>query len=414
MAGKEDSMMMWMFQRSTRLRLAGLGALFLMIGIGGSRDAFAAETQAPAVALGPTFAPRPDRVQSASASGIWISRSEIQALPTSGRAWSALLARANAPAGVPVLSDQDQSNNVNVLAKALVYARTGTESYRTEVRQNCVAAINTELGGRTLALGRELEAYVIAADLVGLEPEEDALFREWLRRCLTEVLDGKTLVETHEGRPNNWGTHAGSSRAAVAAYLGDAAELARTAKVFKGWLGDRSSYAGFKYGDRSWQADSTRPVGVNPRGAVKNGESIDGVMPDDMRRGCSFQFPPCQTNYPWGALQGAVTQAEILYRQGYDTWNWSDQALKRAVQFLYDLNARYPGNGWWAQGDDEWILWIVNRRYGTHFPAALPANPGKNMGWTDWTHAAVDSPDPPPQGPDTTPPAAITTLTVGP
>ena len=32
-----------------------------------------------------------------------------------------------------------------------------------------------------------------------------------------------TLVSTHENRPNNWGTHAGAARAAVARYLGDSA-----------------------------------------------------------------------------------------------------------------------------------------------------------------------------------------------
>lgn len=45
---------------------------------------------------------------------------------------------------------------------------TGTQSYRTDVINACMDAIGTESGGRTLALGRELGAYVIAADLVGL------------------------------------------------------------------------------------------------------------------------------------------------------------------------------------------------------------------------------------------------------
>jgi hypothetical protein len=318
--------------------------------------------------------------------GIWISRAEIMALPMSGPAWNALKAQADKPAGIPKLSDQNQNNNVYVLAKALVHVRTGVESYRTEVRQNCMAAINTELGGRTLALGRELAAYVIAADLVGLEPAEDVVFREWLRRTLVEPLEGNTLRSTHETRPNNWGTMCGASRAAVAAYLGDAAELARVAQVFKGWLGDRTAYSKFKFGDLSWQANPTTPVGINPRGAMKNGESIDGVLPDDMRRGCIFTLPPCPTGYPWEALQGATVQAEILKRQGFDSWGWQDQALRRSVQYLSDLNRRY--GGWWASGDDEWNVWLVNRAYGTQFTRVSPAGSGKIMGWTDWTHAS--------------------------
>ena len=341
----------------------------------------------------------------ATSKGIWISRDEIKALPMSGTAWNALKKQADQPAGTPLLSNQDQNNNVYILAKALVYVRTGVSSYRDSVVKACMAAIGTEAGGRTLALGRELEAYVVAADLVGLDAADDLRFRTWLRVTLTEVLSGNTLQSTHESRPNNWGTHCGDSRAAVAVYLGDSLELARCAKVFKGWLGDRSSYAGFTYGDLSWQFDPNHPVGINPPGATKNAESIDGVMPDDMRRGCAFQFPPCYTNYPWGALQGAVAQAEILSRQGYDTWSWSNQALRRAVQFLYNLSLRYPDGGWWASGDDQWIPWIINHRYGTHFPAVTPAQPGKNTGWTDWTHAGTAV-----AAPDTVPPAPITTL----
>ncbi len=345
-----------------------------------------------------------------AAAAIWITRAEIQALPMSGTAWNSLKAQADKSAGIPNLSDQDQTNDVYVLAKALVYVRTGIESYRTEVRQNCIAAIDTEVGGLTLALARNLSGYIISAELVGLEPAEDLIFRAWLRRTLTEVgSDGRTLVSMHESRPNNYGAHAGASRAAVAVYLSDNAELARTAQVFKGWLGDRSSYTGFTYGDDlSWQCDPNTPVGINPLGCVKQGVSIDGALPEEMRRGGSFQWPPLQgaaTNYTWEAVQGAVVQAEILHRQGYDTWNWQNQALKRMIQFLRNLDQSF--GGWWATGEDTWSPWLVNWAYGTNFPAVTPTTPGKNMGWTDWTHATAGT-----IPTDTTPPAPIRNFTV--
>jgi hypothetical protein len=113
---------------------------------------------------------------------------------------------------------------------------------------------------------------------------------------------------------------------------------------------------------------------------VRDGHSIDGVLPDDMRRGGGFQWPPKETGYPWEALQGAVVQAEILYRAGFDTWEWEDRALLRAAEFLYRV-------GWTPKGDDQWIPWLINSRYGTTFPAQYPARFGKTMGWTDWTHA---------------------------
>ena len=180
--------------------------------------------------------------------GMWISREELRALPLASDAWLLVRQAADTPAGQPILRDQDETNDVLVLAKALVYARTGDPRYRAEVVANCLAAIGTEKGGESLALARNLVSYVIAADLVGLEPADDARFRAWLRSTLTEELDGRTLRSTHEDRPNNWGTMAGASRAAVAIYLGDKAELERTAQVFHGWLGDRGAYAGFKYG----------------------------------------------------------------------------------------------------------------------------------------------------------------------
>jgi len=319
--------------------------------------------------------------------GIWISKKELAALPTSGAAWEALKAAADTDPGNVDISDQDQNNDVYVLAKALVYARTGELKYREEVIDNLMKAVDTEKGGRTLALGRNLPGYVISADLVNLpaDPKVDTIFRSWLRRLLTENLDGKSLQSTHEDRPNNWGTHAGAARAAIAFYLGDKAELERTATIFHGYLGDTSVYNGFKYGaDLSWQCDPYRPVGVNPSGCLKEGHLIDGALAEEMRRGSGFQWPPITTGYAWEALQGAFVQAEILNRAGFPTWDWQDKALLRAVNFLYSID-------WKPEGDDEWLDWLINHVYGTSFPAALPTKPGKNMGWTDWTYSTPES-----------------------
>lgn len=316
--------------------------------------------------------------------GIWISNERIQSLPMSGSAWNNVLSAASQSTLSPDLSNQDDPVNVAVMAKALVYARTGDESYRTEVVAACMAAIGTETGGRTLALGRELLAYVIAADLVGLPPDKDAVFQDWLMRVRTEDLSGNTLISTHEDRPNNWGTHAGASRMAVDIYLGDRADLDRAAEVFRGWLGERSHYASFTYGDLSWQADPNKPVGINPRFATKEGHSIDGVLPDDQRRAGSFTWPPPKENYVYEALQGAVAQAVILYQAGYeDVWTWGDDALLRSFQWLHNVDD-FP-----ASGDDTWEPHVINYYYAVNFPAPVPSNPGKNVGWTDWTHAGT-------------------------
>ena len=330
----------------------------------------------------PTGTPAPASGPVAPGAGILISAADIARLPTSGAAWTALKARADSSMAAPNISNQDDDTDQLVLARALVYARTGVSSYRSSVVAALHSALGTEAGGRTLALGRNLPAYVISADLISLKTADPTFdtsaFRPWLRSLLSEPLDGKTLVSTHEDRPNNWGTHAGAARASIAAYLGDAAEMSRTAQVFRGWLGDRSAYAGFTYGDLSWQCDPAHPVGVNPTGCTKNGVEIGGSLPEEMRRGGTFQWPPVYTGYAWEALQGAVLQADLLRAAGYDAWNWSNQGLLRAVRFLYGRV------GWVADGDDTWQPWLIDKRYGTSYRGAPPARTGKNFGYTDW------------------------------
>ncbi|MEZ4511562.1 MAG: alginate lyase family protein [Chloroflexota bacterium] len=336
-----------------------------------------APTETP---LPPTPTPTPELPETYI--GIWIGKEELAQLPMEGSAWENVVAVANERGGDPNISDQNNDNDVRVLAKALVYARTGDTAYRDEVIENLMAAIDTEDGGRTLALGRNLVSYVIAADLINLpqNPEENDTFSAWLRETLTEELGDLTLQTTHELRPNNWGTHAGASRAAVALYLGDMAELEQTAQVFKGWLGDRDTYDSFEFGEDWWQADEDNPVAINPVGTEIDGHSVDGAQPEEMRRGGKFKWPPKETGYPWEALQGSLVQAEILSRAGYDTWEWEEQALLRAVRFLYEIE-------WPADGDDQWQLWMINHVYGTDYAAETPARTGKNIGFTDWTHS---------------------------
>ena len=146
---------------------------------------------------------------------------------------------------------------------------------------------------------------------------------------------------------------------------------------FAAW---RSAYAGFSWGDTSWQCDPARPVGINPAGCVRDGHSLDGVLPDDQRRGGSYTWPAPKENYVWEALQGAVLQAELLYQGGHGAWGWQDSALRRAVRWLVEVNG-YP-----AEGDDTWIPWLIDARYGTSYHGSAPSRSGKNFGFTDWLY----------------------------
>ncbi len=313
--------------------------------------------------------------------GVWTTAGELALLPTSGPAWNALLDAANAPLGAPKLRSISDQTEIGVMARALVYARTGSTQCRDEVIAMCEKAIGTEREGLVLGPARNLAAYVIAADLVDLPPPVKGEFGRWLMEILDEELDGRTLRTTHEERPNNWGTHSGGTRAAVARYLGDDEELARIARVFKGWLGDHEAYSQFVFGALWWQSDPLAPVGINPVGATIGGFPVDGVLPDDQRRAGPFVWPPPQENYVYEALQGALLQAVVLYRAGYDVFEWEDQALLRAFTWLH-VQANFP-----AEGDDTCLPHLINYYYGTTFPAPIPSQPAKNIGFTDWTHS---------------------------
>jgi hypothetical protein len=312
--------------------------------------------------------------------GIWISPEEVRRLPDSGLAWRALLEAADKAQNAPSLAERNSNDDVIALAKALAYVRTGDARYRLGVQFAISGVIGTERDGDVLALARNLPGYVIAAELVGLPARHEEHFRAWLANLLDRELDGQSLRRVHERRPNNWGTHAGGARVVIARYLGDQAELERVAQVFRGWCGERSAYDGFQFGDLTWQVDPAHPVGVNPRGAERDGHSLDGVLPDDQRRSGAFAWPPPKENYVYEALQGALLQAVVLERAGYDAFEWGDRALLRAALWL-EREAGYP-----AEGDDTWQPHLLNYVYDANLRTVYPARPGKNVGWTDWTH----------------------------
>jgi alginate lyase len=364
---------------ASELRLAAvlvLGVLVLVLGVQ-STCARPADGAAVGAADGAQAGPKE------RARGTWISSEEMLALPMEGPAWRALAQAAAKPVTAPCLGERDSNDDVLCLAKALVAVRKDDAGLRQEVHAVIRAVVGSERKGDGLALGRNLPGYVIAAELVGLPPDLERSFREWLAGLLDLELAGTTLRKIHERRPNNWGTHAGGARAVIARYLGDEKELARVAQLFRAWTGERGVYDGYEFGALDWQADALHPVGINPRGAQRDGHSLDGVLPDDQRRSGGFSWPPPKENYVYEALQGALLQAIVLHRAGYDAFEWGDRALLRAALWLQN-EASFP-----AEGDDAWQPHVINHYYGAELPAPCPAKPGKNVGWTDWTLAPV-------------------------
>jgi hypothetical protein len=358
-----------------------------------------------------------DATAPASRTYIWLSPAEIRALPITEdpncnarcrNAWR-LLTRASAEVpGPPNVADLNEDTGTFALAKALVAVRLGESEVTAALREEVVTllglAIGTEGGATALAVGRRMVAYIIAADIIDLpiiRPQFDQIvFRPWLRSLLEREFEGRTLRSCQEDRPNNWGTHCGASRIAIAAYLDDRAEMERAASVFRGWLGDRQAYTGFKFDAEAfgWMSDGClaagpecQPTPVNPVGALVGGHNVDGVVVDDQRRAGAFVWPPMYTIYSYGSLGGAVVQAAILQRFGFDAWQWGNQALRRAVEWMY-----YDGDGktkWDTCGDNNkrYVLDLVDHAYGSNFIGRMSCSPdasreGRNIGWTSWTH----------------------------
>ena len=326
--------------------------------------------------------------------GIWISQEELMLRPMDGPAWLAVKKASSGTNPPPNLSDQNSGNNVITLAKAIVGVREQNGLLVSQCLDTLTKLANGsyEKGARALAMGRELPAYIIVADLLKLwqlDPQTNETFKKKILYILMEAPTSSgphTLHESHLDRPNNWGTHATAAEIAVRMYLGDATNLDKAAQVFKGWLGDRKAYSGFKYGDLWWQADPANPVGINPLGATIQTHNVDGAQPEELRRqGSGFMWPPPSGGdaemYAYEALQGAIVSAWMLYRAGYlSIWDWSDKALLRAYQWLDQVA------GWKPEGDDRWQPPLVNLAYKTNYPVDPNATPGKNKGWTAFTH----------------------------
>lgn len=324
--------------------------------------------------------------------GLLTNANEVASLPTSGAAWTAMLAEAD-KTRTPDIANQDDDSDIVCLARALVWLKTGTASYRTGARDLIMAAIDTEdLATDALAASRNIFGYVVAADTIGLDGSDDTSFRSWLSATLDqEFPDGRTVRTTHADRPNNWGLMAGASRVAAASYLGLTSEVETCSQIFHGWLGNRSvytfdtaDYGGPDPADLSWQADAANPVGINPIGSTISGNDVSGVLPDEQRRSGSFSWPPPAASYVHEGLQAVVAQAIVLHRLGYNVWNWEHQAIKRAFDWVY----AYPnsGAGYPPTGDDSWMTYAINHYYGTSFSTESPSTHGKQMGYTDWLY----------------------------
>ena len=314
------------------------------------------------------------------------------AVPSTGAAWKRLLADAQADPGQADVADQDSGHDVATLAAALACVRTAGPELCGKARTGVVSAIGTERGGRWLAVGRNLTAYVIAADVLGLRADGDpasagSRVEAWIRGFLTE-----RLADNNSGEPigfipfasgSNASAQEGAAFAAVAAYLGDRPALQRAWDAFRTYTCDSSGpdreHIDLHHGvEAGWAYDDRQPCAVNPAGATKaipegrpgagQTRPIGGAIINDMARGGDFAWPPGATQYPWTGLEGLVPAAVILERAGYPAFAAGDRAVLRAAEYLWYLQLATRSGAWFHERRSSEIVQLVNVAYGSHFP----------------------------------------------
>ena len=165
----------------------------------------------------PAFAADPAPAAAAT-DYILMSRAALMARPVTGTPWRNLKAVADGSLGTPNLCDQNSRHHLRTLAAALVYARTGVASYGAKARGGVIAAIKTLRVGcdnATLALGRQLTAYVLAANFADMTGSSDVTFRAFLSTIVRRIIGGHgvwdSLYHTHIRSATNWGAYAGAA-----------------------------------------------------------------------------------------------------------------------------------------------------------------------------------------------------------
>lgn len=322
---------------------------------------------------------------------IWADVTALPNKPRTGRGWDNMytMAKGDAPGPVSV-SNQDSKNSAWAHACAYTYAATGDTAYLDKTLGVFRTFVSPSLSmGRALALAREVQGYVAAAEgiqLAKVDADLDAAVKARFKYLLTAKTSGggpATLLESHQKRPNNWGTHATAAVLMIARYIGDKTVYDNAIKVFKGYLGDYDLYHGFEYGELDWQYEPQRPLGINRKGATINGHNVDGVLPEEMRRGGPPTWPLPKTPptfYPWEANQGSGASMLVALNAGDDLRPASNWAHKRNVVWLIE-EAKWP-----IQGDDAFLAPVLNLLYPDLKLAVPAASPGKGLAWTEFSH----------------------------
>lgn len=301
----------------------------------------------------------------------------VAGLPMTGSAWDGVRSAAAGTWARPDLCDRGNKADVQALAGALVYARTGQASYKAKVVAALQAAMATQRDGcssAVLALGRQLGGWVLAADYVGYR---DPAFVSWLRQLRTREIGGHSrwhqLRFTAGNSANNWGIWALASVIAADRYLGDSPALAQDWAIFKGYGDGTHTFQPTSDYLRGWNC--TTYFAIEPGHCGK--PDHNGAPVEDASRSGNTTTP--DAGYVNEAVSGLAVQAMLLGRAGYPAWSVNTNQLRRVADFLVRTGT------WNAESVAYFAAYMLNATYGTSYPARA-GNGGRMFGFTDWLY----------------------------
>ncbi|HEX8156190.1 MAG TPA: hypothetical protein VF526_02290 [Solirubrobacteraceae bacterium] len=401
----------WLISKQFRMACVGIVALALVV------------LAPPRLASSPSRTPRAASTAApttVASKYMLIDSARLALLPTSGAPYAAMKRTADdamsrmslttPTATSPWLPNYGDDTGIGkgaaTLAAALVYARTGDDSYRDFVirvnrfvigSEDSASTNGTRDEDKLLATMRQISAYVLAADLVGMDPDApgsrpgytSTVWKTWLGALRTKSIGSgncSSIVDCNL-KATNWGAWASASRTTIDVYLDDSADLAVAVDRLKLYLGESMNG---KPWVRSESFDPSWACGRSVRFTAVNGSSCgsgkDGIIVEDASRsGAPFpNWDRAGIDYSFHAYGAQLVAALLLDRKGYDVWNWGDRALKRIMDRLDRLGVA-TGNG---RPTATHVSWIARYFYNTDYPT-VPARPSDTLGFTDWLYGAV-------------------------
>lgn len=347
---------------------------------------------APAQAVIPAPPPPPP----AGAPLMVVTQAQLDALPTTGTAWTNLLNIANGTSFPVNIDDQDNITSGKLVAVGLVYAKTQNPAYKTKVvtALDQLKTAQPTSSSRVLSWGRQIAGYAIAASLVGYN---DPALKTWMSNARTVTLPGHAPLPTMEFAAShdagNWGAWNMASYTASSIYVGDTAAVNNAYTWFKGMMGDTAAWAQFQniseY-DPTWVCgqpakDDWHGPAINP---ACDSQRDGAAVLDIARSATSFPTPDDRGRmYSWESLSGWTLAARVFdYNGKTDVYGLSNSALKRAAGFLQ------RNGGWPAQFSASYCAAVaLEKVYATDFGALPPYGPARSFAGTDWLPATSSS-----------------------